>query len=221
MRTHRKPTDTRPPPHPAEVNLYRRDVPPAIRVVVAHSPTLFREALVALLSGAPGLQVVGAAEPEDAAAVARTTRAEVMVATENVPIGVSVPVLVVGGSPRRAIASGAAGYVEPTLTAADLVEAIRRVHAGERVSPAQFDIGPDPAKVLSPRELETLRLLAAGLTNREIAARLGISVKTIDTHRGHALKKLRLRNNADLTRFAIEHELVDLSARAQQREAAA
>jgi len=191
-----------------------------IRVAVSHSPSLFREALVALLSGTPGLQVVGAAEPEAIAEVARTTRAELVVATETVPADVTAPVVVIGGSARRAIVGGAAGYVEATASGAELAEAIRRVYAGERVAPAALDLGLDPARVLSPRELETLQLLAAGFTNREIAARLGISVKTIDTHRGHALKKLRLRNNADLTRFAIEHQLVDLSARSHPREAA-
>ena len=66
--------------------------------------------------------------------------------------------------------------------------------------------------VLSPRELETLRFLAVGMTNREIAMQLGISVKTVDTHRGHVLKKLRLRNNSDLTRFALQHGLVELGS---------
>lgn len=56
---------------------------------------------------------------------------------------------------------------------------------------------------LSPREAQVLRALATGATNREIADEHSISVKTVDTHRGHLLKKLRLRNNSDLTRFAI------------------
>jgi DNA-binding CsgD family transcriptional regulator len=50
--------------------------------------------------------------------------------------------------------------------------------------------------------------LAEGKTNREIAELLNISVKTVDTHRGHVLKKLRLRNNSDITRFAIQHGLM-------------
>lgn len=64
--------------------------------------------------------------------------------------------------------------------------------------------------LLSPREVEVLRGLSRGYTNREIAGALGISVKTIDTHRGHLLKKLALRNNADLTRFAIRHGLCEV-----------
>jgi DNA-binding CsgD family transcriptional regulator len=56
---------------------------------------------------------------------------------------------------------------------------------------------------LSPREAEVMRKLAGGATNREIADELSLSVKTVDTHRGNLLRKLRLRNNSDITRFAI------------------
>lgn len=68
----------------------------------------------------------------------------------------------------------------------------------------------DPAVVLSPREKQVLDRLAMGLTNREIAKELGISVKTIDTHRGHVLKKLGLRNNADITRVAVKYGYVQV-----------
>ena len=67
-----------------------------------------------------------------------------------------------------------------------------------------------PAEVLSPRELETVRRLALGDTNREIASALGISVKTIDTPRSHAIAKLVLRNNSDLTRWALHHHVIEL-----------
>ena len=58
---------------------------------------------------------------------------------------------------------------------------------------------------LTEREQEILQLIWSGLKNKEIAERLAISVKTVDTHRGHVLKKLKLRNNSDITRFAIQH----------------
>ena len=61
---------------------------------------------------------------------------------------------------------------------------------------------------LSPREQQVAELLALGKTNREIAQSLSISVKTVDSHRGHALKKLGLRNNSELTRFAVRTGLV-------------
>lgn len=76
----------------------------------------------------------------------------------------------------------------------------------------------DPALAkLSPREMTTVRGLAAGLTNRQIAARLGINVKTVDTHRTHLLKKIGARNNADLTRWAISNGLVNLDGSVEYR----
>jgi len=62
---------------------------------------------------------------------------------------------------------------------------------------------------LSTRELQVLRRLAMGHTNREIADAYNISVKTVDTYRFRLLKKLSLRNNADLSRFAIQNRLIE------------
>jgi len=63
-------------------------------------------------------------------------------------------------------------------------------------------------EVLSPRELEVAQMLVRGFTNREIAAALAISVKTVDTHRGNALRKLELRNNVALALRAVREGLV-------------
>lgn len=63
---------------------------------------------------------------------------------------------------------------------------------------------------LSPREVEVAALLGTGLTHHEIGERLGIGVKTVDTHRGHVLKKLGIRNNSDITRYVINCGWVDL-----------
>jgi two-component system invasion response regulator UvrY len=198
-----------------------------IRVVITEEKPLIREALAALLSQQGNAEVVGTtASADDGVELARDQRADVLlvgsasdggISAARAAAGASLParVLVIGtgrnvGS-ARLLAAGAAGYVSADASGRDLAQAIQRVHSGERVAPPER-VGPDPVSVLSPRELETLRFLAAGLTNREIATRLGISVKTIDTHRGHVLKKLNLRNNADLTRFAIEHGLCDIDA---------
>jgi two-component system invasion response regulator UvrY len=197
-----------------------------IRVVITEERTLIREALANLLTSQGGtVEVVGdAATVEDAVAKVRDNQADVLLigsasdgginaARSITAAGLPTRVLILGTgrtvSPARLLAAGAAGYISAESSGKDVVAAITRVHGGERVAPTESH-GHDPVAVLSPRELETLRFLAAGLTNREIATRLGISVKTIDTHRGHVLKKLNLRNNADLTRFAIEHGLCDL-----------
>lgn len=70
--------------------------------------------------------------------------------------------------------------------------------------------GEGPLDSLSNREIQVLRCLALGQTNREIAEAYKISVKTVDTYRARLLSKLHLRNNAEISRFAIQHHLIDL-----------
>ena len=115
----------------------------------------------------------------------------------------------------RAIGAGAHGYVNKAIEPADLLAAIRAVSRGEQVMPpgteellAKGD--GQPASALTARELQVMEMLSRGLTNREIAENLQISIKTVDTHRGHVLKKLHLRNNSELTRFAVKHGFVAL-----------
>lgn len=69
-----------------------------------------------------------------------------------------------------------------------------------------------PPSTLSPREREVAERLALGWTNREIGAHFGISTKTIDTHRAHVLRKLRIRNNADVARWAVAHGVIAVDA---------
>jgi len=115
----------------------------------------------------------------------------------------------------RAIGAGAHGYVNKGVTPEDLLSAIRAVSRGEQVIPPgieQLLASGDghPASALTAREQQVMEMLARGMTNREIAEHLQISIKTVDTHRGHVLKKLGLRNNSELTRFAVKHGYVAL-----------
>lgn len=87
------------------------------------------------------------------------------------------------------------------MTAESLRQALLATAAG----PRSAAVPRGAAGVLSTRERQVMVLIALGKTNRESAETLGISPKTIETHRSHALKKLGLRNNAQLIRFAIEH----------------
>lgn len=120
----------------------------------------------------------------------------------------------------RAIEAGAMGYITKRSVPEQLVNAIRKVHAGGRYLSAEAtDLlalrvargsrGQSPLDSLSMRELQVLRRLAMGHTNREIASAYGISIKTVDTYRFRLLKKLNLRNNAELSRFAIQNRLVE------------
>jgi len=120
----------------------------------------------------------------------------------------------------RAIESGAMGYISKRSAPEQLVNAIRKVHSGKRylTSEAAESLalrvakgidGKSPLDTLSMRELQVLRQLAMGQTNREIADSYHISVKTVDTYRHRLLKKLNLRNNAELSRFAIQNQLIE------------
>lgn len=120
----------------------------------------------------------------------------------------------------RAMEAGAMGYLTKQSAPEQLVNAIRKVHGGARylteeaveilaVRLAKGTNGRTPLETLSTRELQVLRRLAMGHTNREIAEAYHISIKTVDTYRLRLLKKLDLRNNAELSRFAIQNRLID------------
>lgn len=118
---------------------------------------------------------------------------------------------------RRAVQVGAGGYLLKDSSPQELREAIRAVHRGasvfgapvaQHLSTALADGQPrsDHAAALdqlTPREREVLRLIATGLTNKEAGARLGISPRTVETHRENVLRKLGVRSVAELTKLAI------------------
>jgi DNA-binding NarL/FixJ family response regulator len=120
----------------------------------------------------------------------------------------------------RAIEAGAMGYITKQSAPEHLVQAIVKVHNGARyltddaaesllLRVAKGSRNQSPLDSLSTRELQVLRRLALGHTNREIASAYNISIKTIDTYRFRLLKKLNLRNNAELSRFAIQNGLIE------------
>ena len=118
------------------------------------------------------------------------------------------------------VRAGARGYVTKTIAPAELAEAIRRVHAGDAVfsprlagfvldtfSGALPDADPE-MDLLTPREKEVLRHIARGYRYKEIASRLHISAKTVETHVGAVLRKLQMSNRHELTRWATDRKLV-------------
>jgi DNA-binding NarL/FixJ family response regulator len=121
----------------------------------------------------------------------------------------------------RAIAAGANGYITKRSAPEQLVKAIRKVYAGGRYlsdaaaeSLAQHMAGGprsrSPLDSLSNREIQVLRHLALGHTVREIAQAYHLSTNTVHTYRLRLLKKLNLRNNAELSLFAIQNRLVEI-----------
>ena len=119
------------------------------------------------------------------------------------------------------IRAGARGYVTKSIAPEELQAAVRRIHDGDAVfsprlagfvldafasAPAQ-PIDPELDQ-LSPREREVLRHIARGYTYKEVAAELGISVKTVETHVSTVLRKLQLSSRHELSRWAADHSLV-------------
>jgi DNA-binding NarL/FixJ family response regulator len=120
----------------------------------------------------------------------------------------------------RAIEAGAMGYLTKQSAPEQLVTAIRRIYNGNRyitdeatealaLRIAKGAQAKTPLDSLSMRELQVLRRLGMGHTNREIASAYNISIKTVDTYRARLLKKLELRNNAELIRFALQNNLIE------------
>ncbi len=113
---------------------------------------------------------------------------------------------------QKMMDNGASGYVLKNATQEELVEAIEtvmkgRIYLNEEVSQALRKENPDRI-VLTRREKEVLELIAGGLTNAEIAAKLFISITTVDTHRKNLLAKFEVRNTASLVRTAARLQLI-------------
>lgn len=210
-----------------------------ISVLVVDDHAIVRAGLRLILDAEPGMEVVGeAADGEQAVLAATAQRPDVvlldlqmpgMTGIETLPglleaqPGVRVVILSMEGAPQlvqAAFAAGAHGYVLKEAADTEVVEAVRAVAGGEQyVAPAlgarliagelaeQRRADADP---LSGRERQVFRLLALGYTNQEVAAKLFVSVRTVEGTRGHILQKLGLSSRADLVRYALQHGLLDL-----------
>jgi two-component system, NarL family, invasion response regulator UvrY len=134
------------------------------------------------------------------------------------------PVLIVSAFPEseyalRAFKLGAAAYVSKEGASDELLAAVRKVLSGgryvtaalaEQLASALSGESPDaPHETLSNRELEVLRLIAAGKTIKEVAAELRLSEKTVGTYRLRLSKKMNLSTNVELARYALQHNLTD------------
>ena len=138
--------------------------------------------------------------------------------------GVRVIVVTMHDDPayvRTAIAMGAAGYVNKSAADTELISAIRAVARGRVfidvgdaatlesiLSPATIKVGKSPVDTLSDREREVLGQVARGYTNQKIADEIGLSVKTVESYRARLMKKLGLKERADLVRLAIERGII-------------
>ena len=205
-----------------------------VRVVVADDHPIWRDAVERDLAAA-GLAVVGVAgDGEKAVRVCAATAPDVLVCDLQMPglSGVEVTravaertkVLVLSASGEQAdvleaVKAGATGYLVKSASAEELVDAVRRTAAGDAVfTPglAGLVLGEyrrtaddEAAPKLTPRETEVLRLVAKGLTAKQVAERLVLSHRTVENHVQNTLSKLQLHNRAQLVRYAVEKGLAD------------
>lgn len=207
-----------------------------MKIVLVDDHKMLRDGLRSLLERRADLQVVGeAADGRAALAVAAETRPDVVVMDMMMPglggpeatrrlvaehPGIKVIALSMH-SDQRLVASmlsaGAAAYLLKSSASDELLEAIDAVSAGRRHVSRELAgalaLQGDPASTpapLSGREREVLQLLAEGLTSKEIAARLGLAVSTVDTHRKQIMAKLDLRTIAELTKYAVREGLTSI-----------
>lgn len=119
----------------------------------------------------------------------------------------------------RALRAGASGYLTKASAPNDLINAIHKVLSGGKyISPSLAEIlaseidpyaSQHPHKRLTDREFQVMRMLAAGKTVTEVAHDLNLSVKTISTHRARILEKMNMKNNAQLTFYAVENHIIE------------
>jgi two-component system response regulator NreC len=198
-----------------------------VTVVLADDHNVIRSGLRRMLEAEEALRVIG--EADDSASAAKLTRdrrPDVLVLDlqmpgaqpaddirslrERVP-GTAIVVLTMQTDPRKArdlLRAGAAGYVLKQAAERNLTEAITvAAGGGSYIDPelggSLATLESDPLEALSERELELLRLLALGHTNREIGERLFLSVRAIEVNRAKLLDKLGIESRPDLVRFAI------------------
>jgi two-component system response regulator NreC len=206
-----------------------------ITIVIADDHQVVRAGLRLLLEAEEGFRVI--AEAGDVATTERRVTAyhpQVLILDLNMPGESSLPaiprlrasapdtqivVLTMQNDPafaREALRSGALGYVLKEAADDELVQAVRLAAAGRTyLNPelgarlaAEPPSASGPPDDLSAREIEVLRLIALGHTNSEIASRLYLSVRTVESHRAHLQQKTGRTSRADLVAYAREHSLL-------------
>ena len=213
--------------------------PKKIRILVVDDENVVREGFVAILHVTPDMQVVGEAlNGLEAVQMVRKTKPDVVLLDLNMPgqdglttipqIKELLPetrILVLTGSAEsdrvfQAVKSGALGFLLKDATRVQLLEAIREVANGQASIPPNIAVRVmqeinNPSKALwtadplTPRELETLKLLAFGMSNQEIAVQLGVSERTVAKYVSSILEKLQLANRTQAALYAIQEGLTE------------
>ena len=210
--------------------------PHEVKIVVADDHAVMRDGLRMLLDAQDGFAVVAqAGDVETTMRMARAHRPQVLVLDLNMGGEASLPIIpelvetlpetkiVVltmqddPGFAQAALQAGAAGYVVKESASEELVKAIRlalgggtylQPELGARIAADGTPSEPHDDDALTDREREVLTLVALGHTNPEIASKLYLSVRTVESHRAHIQQKLRASTRAEMVRYALDHGLL-------------
>lgn len=205
---------------------------PPIRIVTADDHPLIRDGLAAVLRAESDLQVVAeAANGEEALEAYARVRPDIVLMDLRMPVmdGLTATRAILAEDPaariivlttydgdediHRALSAGARGYLLKDMLRTDLLGVVRAVHRGQRGIPAPVAARlaeHTPRIGLTPRELEVLRLVADGLSNAEVAARIGRTEGTVKVHLKNILQKLDVHDRTEAVTTALRRGFIRL-----------
>jgi len=206
-----------------------------VRVVIADDHPLVRAGLRQVLADEPGIEVVGeAADGDETVAVLRVTEPDVVLLDITMPGApfpgllrllrsafprVEVLVVTMHGEDQfavRALKEGASGYLTKQQPPHEVINAIKQIAGGGRYltaavaerAAAALDVSSHlPHERVSRREYEVLCMIGLGKSVKQIATELGVSPKTVSTHRARLLRKMHLKTSAELIRYVVQYGL--------------
>jgi len=209
----------------------------AIRILIADDHLVAREGIVYLLSGSPGIEIVGEANNgREAILLIEELKPDLLICDISMPdfngiellkkleeSGRDVKVLILSMHKdseyiMKSFEYGALGYLPKNADEGELIKAIETIHQGERYLTQEISnvlaqsmlASKSTVKYnLTTREKEIINNLVKGLSNKQIAAELFISIRTVDTHRTNIMKKLKVKNVASLVKLAMNENLCD------------
>ena len=135
-----------------------------------------------------------------------------------------LPILVLTMHPEerfavRALKAGVSGYLTKDTKPEEIIKAVRQIISGRKFITqsiaeklaTEFDRDLDklPHEILSDREFQVMRMIAAGAKVRDIAMKLSLSIRTVNTYRARILDKMKMKSDTELTLYAMEHQLID------------
>jgi two-component system, NarL family, invasion response regulator UvrY len=209
-----------------------------ITVFIADDHSLIREGIKNILNSESDIKLVGeTSDPFEVVDLLNKLHNDITILDISMPgknglellkeiksAGINTKILMMTMMPeeqfaRRALKAGASGYLTKDSAANEIITAIRRIANGRKyvssslseklVDDLDENANKEPYEILSDREFEILRMLAAGKQQSDIASELNLSPSTVNTYRGRILEKLNLQSNAEIIHFAYKNKLIE------------